>query len=96
MTHDTVATLPGDTASRRTEFGPLLWGRRGNGIDIEPSCRMYGIRLGTLFLGVLHKDQPTASSSSVVRYQAEAKHPSGPQLVAGQGMLNLWEEDSHE
>jgi hypothetical protein len=65
MTERPETTLP------RDEFGPLVWGWRGRGIDIEPSCRLWGLRFGKLFLGVMHKDKPGASSSPVSKYRVE-------------------------
>lgn len=59
------------------ECGPLRWGRRGNGIDIEASCRMWGLGWGCLFVGWLYKDNPLASSSSVSRYRAVPKDRGG-------------------
>jgi hypothetical protein len=59
--------------SHRCCFGPIVWGRRGEGIDLEPSLRMWGIDLGTIFIGVLYKDRPTGSSNPVKRYYCTLK-----------------------
>lgn len=71
---------------RSVDFGYLRWGCRGAGIDIEPSMRMWGLCIGTVFLGVMHKDNPTASSSPTVkppRYVARPTHPVTEQAEDG-------------
>jgi hypothetical protein len=48
--------------------------------------RMWGLCIGTVFLGVMHKDNPTASSSPTVkppRYVARPTHPVTEQAEDG-------------
>ena len=60
------------------EFGPVRWGYRGTGIDIEPSCRLWGLMVGVQFFGMLYKDKPTASSNPVSRPPRYAARPAPP------------------
>lgn len=63
-----IAREAGKTLKQGWRRGPLRFGWRGTGIDVEPSLRMWGLVFGKWFLGVLYKDNPTASSNPVSKF----------------------------
>ena len=62
---------------RRFRWMRFWWCRAGTGIDIDPSCDVYGLKVGTRFVGVIHRarDNPRSAPGATITVTSEAGLP---------------------